>query len=396
MMAGPVEIQVEMPTPELKRRWFYLSPDRFVAGLLLVVCLLWLSDRFQWFGFNHHEGWTVLIAVATVGVAAVTMLLWWAAALIFARRFQFGIRSLLAFCLACSIAAAWFAVEMKRARRQAKVVEAITTLDGLWQYDWQLDADGGLLLNARPPGPGWLINLLGSDFFAEVANINLRSRPVTDAELEQFEGMTRINGLEIGNTGITDAGLRHIIGMTRLFELDIGSTQITDTGLQYLEGMTQLQRLALEGTQITDVGVERLKCLIQLKTLSLGSDTRITDAGLEHLKGLRQLEFLFLDGAQITDAGLEHIRGLTHLKQLFLEGTQITDAGLEHLKGMTQLELLYLTGTKVTDAGLEHLRGFVRLKQLRLSGTHVTDAGIRKLMQALPHAVIMPLPAVTP
>ena len=29
-------------------------------------CLLWLSERFQWFPFNAHKGWTVLIAVAVV------------------------------------------------------------------------------------------------------------------------------------------------------------------------------------------------------------------------------------------------------------------------------------------------------------------------------------------
>ena len=112
-----------MPTPEPKRRWFHLSPDRFVIALLLGVCLLWLSERFQWFGFNHHKGWTVLIAVAAVGVAALVMLLWWVVSLIFRWRFQFGIRSLLAFCLACSIAVSWLAVEMQRARRQAEVVD---------------------------------------------------------------------------------------------------------------------------------------------------------------------------------------------------------------------------------------------------------------------------------
>ena len=104
-----------MPTPDPKRRWFRLSPDRFVVGLLLGVGLLWLSDRFQWFGFNHHKGWTVLIAVAAVGVAALVMLLWWVAGLIFRWRFQFGIRSLLAFCLASSIAVSWFSIARERA-----------------------------------------------------------------------------------------------------------------------------------------------------------------------------------------------------------------------------------------------------------------------------------------
>jgi len=57
-----------MPAAERKRRWFRPSPDRFVVGLLFAICLLWLSERLQWFGFNHHKGWTVLIAVAAVGV----------------------------------------------------------------------------------------------------------------------------------------------------------------------------------------------------------------------------------------------------------------------------------------------------------------------------------------
>jgi len=39
------------PVKKPRGRWFRLSPDRFVIGLLLAVCLLWLSDRFQWFGF---------------------------------------------------------------------------------------------------------------------------------------------------------------------------------------------------------------------------------------------------------------------------------------------------------------------------------------------------------
>ena len=57
-------------------RWYRLTPDRLVIGLLVVEWLLWLSERFQYFGFNQHKGWTVLIAVASVGVAMLVMLLW--------------------------------------------------------------------------------------------------------------------------------------------------------------------------------------------------------------------------------------------------------------------------------------------------------------------------------
>ena len=83
-----------MTDPAPNPRWYRLTPDRFVIGLLVVECLLWLSERFQWFAFNQHKGWTVLIAVAVVGVAFLVMLLWFVVALLFRWRFQFCIRSL--------------------------------------------------------------------------------------------------------------------------------------------------------------------------------------------------------------------------------------------------------------------------------------------------------------
>ena len=48
-----------------------------------------------WFPFNQHKGWTVLIAIATVGAALLLMFLWFLAALLFRLRFQFSILSLL-------------------------------------------------------------------------------------------------------------------------------------------------------------------------------------------------------------------------------------------------------------------------------------------------------------
>ena len=81
--------------PDPKPLWYRLTPDRLVIGLLAVECLLWLSERFQWFAFDQHKGWTVLIAVAVVGGAMLVMLGWFISSLLFRWRFQFSIRSLL-------------------------------------------------------------------------------------------------------------------------------------------------------------------------------------------------------------------------------------------------------------------------------------------------------------
>ena len=93
-------------------RWFHLTPGRFVIGLLAVEGLLWLSDRFGWLGW--HKGYAVLTGVASVGVAMVLMLVWFAVAVVFRRRFQFSMRSLLVLVVVVAVPCSWLAVEMRR------------------------------------------------------------------------------------------------------------------------------------------------------------------------------------------------------------------------------------------------------------------------------------------
>jgi len=64
-----------MPESRPKPRWYHLSPDRLIFGLLAVEGFLLLSEQFQWFCFNEKKGWTVLIAVAAVCLVVAVMLL---------------------------------------------------------------------------------------------------------------------------------------------------------------------------------------------------------------------------------------------------------------------------------------------------------------------------------
>jgi hypothetical protein len=45
-----------MTTPT-STRCFYPKPSWLIFCLLIVECLLWLSEQFHWFGFNSHKGW---------------------------------------------------------------------------------------------------------------------------------------------------------------------------------------------------------------------------------------------------------------------------------------------------------------------------------------------------
>jgi hypothetical protein len=119
---------MDAPAPE--RRWYHLTPDRFVIGLLVVQVFLLLSARLQWFWFNEQKGWTVLVAVGVVGVAVLVMLLRGLVCLCLRWRFQFGVRSLLLFMVTVSIPLGWFAWEWKKARRQREAVTAIRKVGG--------------------------------------------------------------------------------------------------------------------------------------------------------------------------------------------------------------------------------------------------------------------------
>jgi len=256
-----------MPAAEPKRRWFHLPPDRFVVGLLLAICLLWLSQRFQWFGFNHHKGWTVLIAVAVIGVTAIVMLLWWAAGLIFGCRFQFGLRSLLAFCLAASIAACWLAAEIRSARRQQVAVEWLNNADGwIVYYDWQFDQNSttlSVLYKSAPPRSSWLLNVLGIDFLSAVTRVDFddlhSQKRVTDDGIKHLENLPLLRRLDLDATGVTDDSLEHLEGLTELRELDLNFTSATDAGLKHLVGMAHLARLHLAKTRVTEAGVKKLE-----------------------------------------------------------------------------------------------------------------------------------------
>ncbi len=257
-----------------------MTPGRVVLGMLAVEGFLILSERFQWFAFNQHKGYTMLIAVAAVAAIMLLTSFWFLLSLIFKWRFQFSIRSLLVLMVVVAVACSWLAAARKRAEGQ-KV--AIVKLAGTVAYDYQFDALDKFNPGATPPGPAWLRELLGDDFFTTAISLNLDYTHVTDTDLEYLKGLPELRDLGLSGFYITDAGLEH------------------------LKGLTQLQSLRLASTPVTGIGLEHLKGLGGLKRLDL-SRSRVTDPGLEHLKGLTQLQWLWLSGTKVSDAGVTGLR----------------------------------------------------------------------------------------
>jgi hypothetical protein len=328
-----------------KRRRFRPTPGWLVLGLLVVECLLWLSERFQWFAFSRNRGWTVLIAVASVAAFLLLMLLWFAAGVLFRLPFQFSIRSLLVLTVAVAIPSSWFAVKMREAKQQRKTTDAILKLGGIVEYDYYIDLP--VRPAGKPPGPPWLRRLLGPDFLDRVTTVYLRGGD--DAELEALQDLPELLVLKnflldpstYWSCKFTDAGLARLETLHRLDTLYLLGANFSDDGLAHLEGLHQLTDLTVGGPQITDAGLAHLDNLQELEDLDLQGD-RITDAGLVRLQSLRKLRRLRLH-CTISDEGMEHLMSLTSLTELISQGPpddRVQDRLYEALRQPTQIDLV--------------------------------------------------------
>ena len=123
-----------MPTTDPKRR-FRLTPGHCLLVLLALEFLLFLSQWFRWL----PKGWPVLIAVATVVVVVLGMFVWFGVAVIFGRRFQFSVRSLLVLAVVVALPCSSLAVEMKELGSREKLWRRSSICGGGVWYDWLWD-----------------------------------------------------------------------------------------------------------------------------------------------------------------------------------------------------------------------------------------------------------------
>ncbi len=216
-------------------RWFRIAPDRCVVTLLALEGFLLLSAWFCWFPFNQHKGWTVLVTIASVGVALLLMLLWFLAALVFRWRFQFSIRSLLLLVVVVAVPCSWLATEMKQARKQREVVEEIEVAGGDVIYDYQFNPYGADHSDAEPPGPAWLRTLVGDDLFMAVMKVQFGSPSEPAAAMERPKGLPQLQTLNLAYTSPTDADLAHLNGLTQLRRLDLRDTRVSDESIKKLQ-----------------------------------------------------------------------------------------------------------------------------------------------------------------
>jgi len=235
-----------------KRGWFHLTPDQLLLALLPIWGGLFLAEHFGWLPKGQPE----VLAVGATAAVLVSLLSWFAIALVFRWRFQYSLRSLLLVMLLTSIGMSWVGVRIWNTIRQKQAVAAIKRVGGTTEYDSQGNVDSVVIVGGIA---------------------------VTDADFEHFHDLTHLQSLFLIVTPITDGGLAHLKGLTQLNILVLDNTRVSDAGLEHLNGLPQLESLFIDNAQVTDAGLQHLNHLNSLRLLYL-RNTHVTDDGVKDLQ----------------------------------------------------------------------------------------------------------------
>src|SRR5262245_40067519 len=124
------------------------------------------------------------------------------------RWLRFSLRTMLLLITALCI---WLGFQINAARRQKEAVAAILSVGGAVYYDYQYAplAVGGpsytLDQNRTPPGPQWLRQCIGDDYFRTVVNVIFdRPNNIAKGDLDQLAKLPRLRILVIRNCNVRD------------------------------------------------------------------------------------------------------------------------------------------------------------------------------------------------
>ncbi|HUY93602.1 MAG TPA: hypothetical protein VMV10_33050 [Pirellulales bacterium] len=153
---------------------------------------------------------------------------------------------------------------------------AVRASGGSVVYDYQL-VGGKKDLSAKPPGPSWMVMLLGEDYFAVVVQASAGGEGFDYRRLAE---LNHLNEVEIYPEG---AELNEELGC--------------------LKDLAELECLVIRGEQLT--GLAGLSHIRSLKTLVLHAAAKIDDKELHHLWKLENLRLAGLGNAGVTENGIE-------------------------------------------------------------------------------------------
>ena len=191
-------------------RWFRFTPDRLVWFLLVVETALWLSVWPAW--PEWHNGYAEVAGIASIAVVLLVMLVWLSFAIVFRRRFQFTLGSLLLLTIAVAIPCGRLGEMIREARPQREALLALQNHGCRVVY------------SSQRTGPECLSSVLS---VYPVNQLYLSGKRITNADLEQLKHFTNLGTLILEDTSVTDGGLKNLNCLGQLRLLDLNGSRVT-------------------------------------------------------------------------------------------------------------------------------------------------------------------------
>ena len=165
------------------------------------------------------------------------------------RWFRFSLKTFLVLVTLFCVLMAFLGSLVYRVNKQKEAIRWVQDHGGTVYYDFQSEdiEQGRIDGDAEPPGPDWLRELIGVDYFADVAFVDVEGAKVKD--LEPLSDLTQLQVLILNDTQVSD--LEPLRGLTQLQELYLTDAPVSD--LRPLRKLTQLKFLELSGTLVSDL-----------------------------------------------------------------------------------------------------------------------------------------------
>ncbi|QDT69478.1 Leucine Rich repeats (2 copies) [Planctomycetes bacterium MalM25] len=170
---------------------------------------------------------------------------------------------------------------------------------------------------------GVFLTSSGSGEHVGNANLSLVRTPENfERAMELLADLPWLEVVALSGQQVNEEQLASLASLTKLDSLQVSNTGIGDSALAVLARFPALGSLHVNGNALTNACLDDLGSLTSLEVLDL-SETDLS-GDLAPLAGLTELNWLVLRGVPLDDAALATLAGLPKLKRLTLEEGQIT------------------------------------------------------------------------
>ena len=111
--------------------------------------------------------------------------------------------SLKTFVVVLTVFCVWLGALVYRVNKKKEAVQWVKENGGDVYYDFEWEHD--LMDGAEPPGPDWLRDLIGLDYFADVVFVDVNNTQIKD--LEPLRELTQLHQLYLYDTQVTEKGV---------------------------------------------------------------------------------------------------------------------------------------------------------------------------------------------